>query len=128
MKAFSEAELAYLRGERRLARVATADAAGRPQVTPIGMWRYNADLGTIDISGRNFSATRKYRNVSANPQAAFVVDDIASVSPWRPRAVIAEGPAQAVPDDGTGRGPLIRIAPDRIISWGLDDGAPHAET
>jgi len=118
--AFSQAELDYLTSERRLARVATADADGRPHVTPVGMWRYNQQLDTIDVGGRDFASTRKYRNVRANPCAAIVVDDIASVNPWRPRAVIVEGPAEAVAGNGEGTEPLIRIAPQRVISWGLD--------
>lgn len=113
---FSAAELAYLEDERRLGRLATADAEGRPQVTPVGMWRINHDLGTVDIGGREFPNTKKFRNVTANPQAALLVDDLASINPWRPRAVIVEGPAEAVDDEGG----LIRITPDRIISWGLD--------
>lgn len=113
---FSPAELAYLQGERRLARLATADAAGRPQVTPVGMWQLNHQLGTVDIGGREFQTTKKYRNVTANPQAALVIDDMASVNPWRPRGVIIEGPAEAVAEAGG----LIRINPDRIISWGLE--------
>lgn len=119
METFSETELGYLRSERRLARIATADTDGRPQVTPVGMWRYNVELGTIDVTGRDFATTRKFRNVRANPQAALVVDDLASTDPWRPRAVVVEGPAEAVPEQGDA-GPLIRIRPDRIISWGLD--------
>lgn len=119
MACFSPAELAYLESQPRLARIATADSGGRPQVTPVGMWHYNPDLGTIDVTGRNFEATRKYRNVQANPQAALVVDDVASTDPWRPRAVIVEGPAQALPGDQESS-PLIRITPDKIISWGLD--------
>ncbi len=75
MTSFSAAELDYLLGERRLGRLATADATGQPHVVPVG-WRYNPELGTIDISGRNFAATKKFRNVRENPKAAFVVDDI----------------------------------------------------
>lgn len=67
------------------------------------MWRLNHDLGTVDIGGREFLDTKKYRNVTANPQAPLLIDDMASVNPWRPRAVS-----------------VIRITPDRIISWGLD--------
>lgn len=119
MTSFSDAERAYLEGERRLGRLATADQHGRPQVTPVGAWRLNRELGTIDVTGRDFGRTRKYRNVEANPQASFVVDDLASTSPWRPRAVMVEGPAEAVPGDGDGRQALIRITPDRIVSWGL---------
>lgn len=120
MTSFSDAERAYLEGERRLGRLATADRDGRPQVTPVGAWRLNPELGTIDVTGRDFARTRKYRNVEANPQASFVVDDLASTSPWRPRAVMVEGPAEAVPADGDGGPAMIRITPDRIVSWGLD--------
>ncbi len=118
MAALSTAELAYLRAERRLGRLATADASGQPHVVPVG-WSYNLDLGTIDVSGRNFAASRKFRNVRANPQASIVVDDLASVNPWRPRAVVVEGRAEAIDGSG-GREALIRIFPDRIHSWGLD--------
>lgn len=118
MKTFTTAELEYLQGERRLGRIATADSAGHPQVTPVGMWKYNPEKGTIDVSGRDFAATRKYRNVKANPQAAFVVDDMASIDPWRPRAVVVEGPAEATMSE---TGPVIRIHPVRILSWGLED-------
>jgi PPOX class F420-dependent enzyme/OxyR family protein len=83
---FSAAELDYLQAERRLARLATADTDGQPQVTPVGMWRYNAELGTIDITGHSFASTRKYRNAKANPKAALVVDDIVSLDPYRPRS------------------------------------------
>lgn len=118
VSAFTTEELDFLRSETpRLGRVATADTDAHPQVTPVGMWRYNPDTDTIDITGRNFATTRKYRNVAANPSAAFVVDDIASTDPWRPRAVIVQGPAHAItkPDS------LIRITPTKVISWGLSD-------
>ena len=44
---FGDRELQYLLGERRLGRLATADAEGRPHVVPVG-WSYNPQLGTID--------------------------------------------------------------------------------
>lgn len=120
MPGLSPGQLDYLHGERRLGRLATADASGKPHVTPVGMWSYNPDLGTIDIGGHDFQATKKFRNVVANPRVAFVVDDLASVDPWRPRAVIVEGTAEAVPA-GDGHGPLIRVTPENVISWGLED-------
>jgi pyridoxamine 5'-phosphate oxidase family protein len=119
MKKLTTTQLDYLQSERRLARLATADEHGRPQVTPVGMWQYNEELGTIDVSGRDLQATRKFRNVTANPQSALVVDDIASIDPWRPRAVIIEGPTEAIPADASGNS-VLRITPDKIISWGLD--------
>lgn len=111
-------EIAYLASERRLGRLATADPTGRPQVTPVGMWRFNPELGTIDISGHDLAATRKYRNVTLNPQAAFVVDDVAPGQGWHPRAVMIEGPAHTVAPGPDG-GALIRVTPDRVVSWGL---------
>ncbi|MCF6744064.1 PPOX class F420-dependent oxidoreductase [Blastococcus sp. KM273128] len=111
-------EIAYLLGERRLGRLATADATGRPHVVPVG-WSYNAELGTIDISGHGFAATRKYRNAAANPQAAFVVDDV--LPPFRPRCVMVQGPVETLDADRSGgREAMIRIHPDKVVSWGLD--------
>lgn len=115
----SPAELNYLTEASRLARLATADRNGRPQVTPVGMWQYRTDLGVVDITGHDFASTRKYRNVQANPQAALVVDDLAPGEGWNPRGIMLEGPAEALEDDGGGGGPVIRLTPDRVVSWGL---------
>jgi PPOX class F420-dependent enzyme/OxyR family protein len=112
---FSDAELAYLLGERRLGRLATADASGQPHVVPVG-WSYDAERGTIDVTGHDFASTRKYRNARANPRAAFVVDDV--LPPWRPRCVTVQGEVEVVePPAGEA---LIRIHPHTIVSWGLD--------
>jgi len=108
---FSEAELAFLLGSQRLGRLATADGTGAPHVVPVG-WSYNPDLGTIDISGHNFAATRKYRNVRANPRAAFVVDDV--LAPFRPRCVMVQGSAQALDAEHSGvTEAMVRIFPAR---------------
>ena len=129
MASFSEAELGYLLGERRLGRLATADASGLPHVVPVG-WRYNPELRTIDVTGHNLTATKKFRNVRENPKAAFVVDDLGSTAPWWPRSVMVQGHAQAVeglPTTGAGGGgAMIRIVPDNIVSWGLESSAGHA--
>lgn len=120
MASFSTAELDYLLSERRLGRLATVDAAGMPHVVSVG-WRYNPELGTIDVSGHNFSATKKFRNVQENPKAAFVVDDV--LPPWQPRSVMVQGKAQSleVPtnDDDRSVEAMIRITPENIVSWGL---------
>ena len=115
----SPAELGFLRQGRLLGRLATSDDEGQPHVVPVG-WSYDEALGTFDISGRDFAATRKYRNVLANPRAALVIDDV--LPPWQPRAVHVQGPAQAVPaDPATGAPALIRITPTKVTSWGLAD-------
>ncbi|HET9974820.1 MAG TPA: PPOX class F420-dependent oxidoreductase [Streptosporangiaceae bacterium] len=119
MSVFSDKELDYL-AERRLGRLATVDPDGLPHVVPLG-WSYNPVLGTIDIGGREFAKTRKFRNVQANPKVALVIDDV--LPPWRPRCVMVRGEAealgQAAGPDGTQLGPIIRIHPTRVISWGL---------
>jgi pyridoxamine 5'-phosphate oxidase family protein len=115
--------LAYL-ASQRLGRLATVDGSGAPQNNPVG-FRYNADLGTIDIGGLRMGASRKFRNVAGNPRVAFVVDDIASVQPWRVRCVEIRGRAEALRDQvpyARGMSPeLIRVHPERVISFGLDE-------
>ncbi len=115
MSAFSQAELAYLSAERRLGRVATVGKDGTPHVVPVG-WSYNAEHDSIDVGGREFERTKKYRDVKRAGRAAIVVDDLASTDPWRPRGVEIRGRAEALGGDR----PLIRIHPDRIVSWGVD--------
>ena len=116
MTSFNDAEVAYLTGDRRLGRVATVGADGTPHVAPVG-WSYNAGTETIDIGGRNLPATKKYRDVQRSGRAAIVIDDLASVDPWRPRGLEVRGRAEIVHDpDAT-----IRIHPDRVVSWGLTD-------
>jgi pyridoxamine 5'-phosphate oxidase family protein len=114
MAAFGEPELAYLNGARRLGRLATVGKDGTPHVVPVG-FTYNAEHDTIDITGRDFARTKKYRDVKHTGHAAFVVDDLASVDPWHPRGIEVRGRAEVV--DGVR--PLIRIRPDRVVSWGL---------
>jgi pyridoxamine 5'-phosphate oxidase family protein len=123
MSAFSEKELTYL-ASRRLGRLATIDADGLPHVVPLG-WSYNPALDTIDVGGRDFARTKKFRNVQANPKVALVIDDV--LPPWRPRCVMVRGKAEALEQaasaDGAPLGPIIRIHPSQVISWGLDDEA-----
>lgn len=118
--AFSQAELDFLDDGPKLGRLATVDPAGAPHVVPVG-WNYNPELDTIDIGGRDFAATRKFRNVLVNPRVCFVVDDV--LPPWRPRCVQVRGEATALEGatwpDGRPREAIIRIHPTRVVSWGL---------
>lgn len=118
---FSEQELQYLQANR-MARLATLRPDGTLQNSPVGYF-LNED-GSIDIRGRAMSSTQKYRNVAATGQVALVIDDIASVQPWRVRCVEIRGTAEAVPDQhrpgGFGDGAVIRVHPRRVISFGLD--------
>jgi pyridoxamine 5'-phosphate oxidase family protein len=118
MSAFSEAELDYLLGERRLGRVATVGPDGTPHVVPVG-WSYNGEHDTIDVGGHEFERTKKFRDVKRSGRAAIVVDDLAGTSPWRPRGVEARGRAEAIDSPR----PLIRVHPERVVSWGLPEDA-----
>jgi pyridoxamine 5'-phosphate oxidase family protein len=118
---FTETELAYI-VDQPLGRLATSQPDGTLQVSPVG-FTYNAELDSIDIVGYRMDRSKKFSNVSANGRVAFVIDDLASVRPWRPRCVEIRGRGQAVADSP--RGALIRVLPERIISFGLDDtGTP----
>lgn len=119
MSVFSDEERAYL-SERRLGRLATIDPVGMPHVVPLG-WSYNKALDTIDVGGRDFARTAKFRYARANPKVALVVDDV--LPPWQPRCVMIRGHAEALDQatgpDGDPLGPIIRIHPTQVISWGL---------
>ena len=117
MSVFTEAELRYLTGGRQLGRIATVGADGTPHVVPVG-WIYNAARDTIDIGGYELERTKKFRDVARTGRAAIVIDDLASSDPWRPRAIEVRGRGEAI----TLPTPLIRIYPERIISWGLEQG------
>jgi pyridoxamine 5'-phosphate oxidase family protein len=114
MSVFTESELKYMTGGRQLGRIATVGADGTPHVVPVG-WIYNAARDTIDISGVDLERTKKYRDAARSGRAAIVIDDLESVDPWRPRGVEVRGRAEAIPLPT----PLIRIHPERIVSWGL---------
>jgi len=120
MSVFSEAELAYL-AKGKLGRLATIDEAGMPHVVPLG-WCYNSELGTIDIGGRDFARTQKFHNAQHNPKIALVIDDV--LAPWRPRCVMIRGTAEALAEatgsDGRPAGPIIRLHPRQVISWGME--------
>jgi pyridoxamine 5'-phosphate oxidase family protein len=118
MDVFTPAELEFLAGQR-LARIATASAAGEPDVAAVG---FSVDGGTIVTGGFDITKTVRYRNLLANPRASIVIDDLASIDPWSPRGVKVRG-AAAIEE---GRGGLrIRITPETVWSWSLN---PQADT
>ena len=112
---FTDAELRYLTGGRQLGRIATVGADGTPHVVPVG-WIYNAARDTIDISGIDHERSKKFRDVARSGRAAIVIDDLESVDPWRPRGVEVRGRGEAIALPA----PLIRVHPERIVSWGLE--------
>jgi pyridoxamine 5'-phosphate oxidase family protein len=120
--ALTDAEISYLQTQQ-LGRLATIQPDGSPQVKPVG-FGYNAELGTVDVTGFNLTSSQKFRNVGRNGHAALVVDDIVSTDPWRVRFLEIRGRAEAI---GEPDGPVIRIHPSRVLSFGVEEppGEPH---
>jgi pyridoxamine 5'-phosphate oxidase family protein len=115
MSVFTEAERAYMVGGRQLGRIATVGRDGTPHVVPVA-WIYNAVRDTIDIGGAALEETKKFRDVARTGRVAFVIDDVASTDPWRPRGIEVRGRGEAIAFPTA----LIRIHPERIVSWGLE--------
>jgi pyridoxamine 5'-phosphate oxidase family protein len=119
----SASQIKYL-ASQPLGRIATAGADHKPHVVPTS-FKYNPDLGTVDVGGLHVADTKKYRDVQANGWAAIVVDDLASIDPWTPRFVEIRGRAEAMPAGGAHIRPgfgdaFIRIYPEKINSYGLE--------
>jgi pyridoxamine 5'-phosphate oxidase family protein len=122
MSVFQDAEIEYLKSQL-LGRLATVGPDGQPHAVPVS-FRFNAELDTIDIGGHDFARRKKYQDVQRNPRVAFLVDDMVSVNPWRPRGIEVRGEAQVLRSGGEVLGPgfapdMFRIRPQRIVSWGI---------
>jgi pyridoxamine 5'-phosphate oxidase family protein len=120
----TDLQLTYLRSQL-LGRLATVDPDGAPQNNPVGFRIDEVDgEHRILVGGARMGASRKFRNVQRNPRVAFVVDDLASVRPWRPRMVEIRGTAEALEDVepfGPGYSPeTIRITPEKVFAFGLE--------
>ena len=104
---------------------ALSNAGLRGQVIERGLdgFSYGPATSTIDINRHNSAKGRKFRNIADNGCAAFVVDDLVSVRPWRVRCLEIRGVAETLSTVG---GPLIRLHPKRIIPFGTDQ--PDTET
>ncbi len=122
MTTLTTAQIEYL-ASQRLGRIATAGADRKPHVVPTS-YRYNAELGTIDIGGLHVATTKKFRDVEANPWAALVVDDLVSIDPWTPRMLEVRGRAEALAAGGANLGQgfgdaFIRLYPEKVNSFGI---------
>jgi pyridoxamine 5'-phosphate oxidase family protein len=116
MSAFTPAEIEYLSGQQ-LARLASASSDGQPDVAVVG---FGLDGDDIVSGGLDLTKTIRYRNLTTNPRATIVIDDLASTDPWAPRGIKVRGRAQLEDHDGSLR---IRIRPATIWSWGINQGA-----
>lgn len=127
---FDAAHAAYLQSQRH-GHLATVAANGAPQNKPVG-FHYDAQLGTIDISGLEMERSAKFRNVALRPEVAFTVSDVPDPDAGAEgvRFLEIRGSAQQVrarsaqPND-TSRW-IIRIHPRRIVSWNVAGPGMHS--
>ena len=117
MDKLTSAQIKYLKSQR-LGRLATLRPDGTLQNNPVG-FTFDEETGTFEIGGLNMGESQKYKNVVANGQVAFVVDDLESVDPWKPRMVEVRGTAEPIPNDDP-RKSTVRIQPNRVISFGIE--------
>ncbi len=118
---FSKAETDYLKTQR-LARIATASPKGIPEVSPVG-FEFDGKYFWIGSHSQDiFPRTRRYRNITAgNSRVSIVIDDLASVTPWRPRGIKVSGTAEEMEHNGIfGNGRYFRVTPRVTVSWGIE--------
>jgi pyridoxamine 5'-phosphate oxidase family protein len=118
MAKFTNAQIKYLKSQR-LGRLATLRSDGTLQNNPVG-FAFDETTGTFEIGGINMGGSQKYKNVVANGQVAFVVDDLETVEPWKPRMVEVRGTAEPIPNDDPRRS-TVRIHPKRVVSFGIEE-------
>jgi PPOX class probable F420-dependent enzyme len=133
----SPREEAFL-GQQRVARLATADADGRPSVVPVCYAYLDGRIYTaIDEKPKSGRPLQRLRNIEANPNVAFVCDRYEE--DWQRLAWLhVRGRAAPVTDAdersraiaalrerypqyesmGLEERPLIRIEPESGSSWG----------
>jgi pyridoxamine 5'-phosphate oxidase family protein len=109
---FTDEEIAFM-ASQPLARIATVDDDGQPDVVPVG---FEFDGTYINIGGYAPANTRRHHNVLAgNTKVALVIDDLVSTQPWSPRFMRVYGTAEVV----GGSQPHLRIRPTVSWSWNL---------
>ena len=109
---FTEDEFAFLT-ESRLARVATASCEGQPHVVPVV---YEFDGTAFYFTGWNLEKSLKFKNLVENKKVALVIDDLVTVSPWRPRGLEVRGVAELGSEGGRA---YVKVTPSVKRSWGF---------
>jgi len=123
----------------RVARLATADAAGRPLVLPI-CYAVEGDrvYSVIDAKPKRTRDLRRLRNITENPRVSLVVDrwdedwtrlawvivegraEVLDGGPDSTRAIdllLAKYPQYRAMDLARTGGPVIRVTSERLLAW-----------
>jgi len=109
---FTDEEVAFLT-QSRLARVATSSSEGQPHVVPVV---YEFDGTAFYFTGWNLEKSLKFQNLVQNKKVAMVIDDLVTVSPWRPRGVEVRGVAELGSEGGRS---YVKVCPLVKRSWGF---------
>jgi pyridoxamine 5'-phosphate oxidase family protein len=115
---FSKPEIEYMKSQR-LARIATVNKKGQPDVVPVG-FEFDGNYFWVGSHDQKiFHQTTKYHNVkNGNKLVSIVIDDLLSVNPWHPRSIKVFGVAEVLDHNGIfGSGKYLRITPK--ISWSM---------
>ena len=136
----SQTEAAFVRRER-VARLATADARGRPHVIPVCfVFHAGCFWVAIDEKPKRTLRLKRLRNIAENPRVALLIDRYDD--DWNRLAyVLVEGEAslaagslqpsvlsalrERYPQYREMRleeRPLIRVQPEKVVSWGALEG------
>src|SRR5437870_2249075 len=118
---FSKQEIAFVK-QQRLARFATVSKTLQPDVAPVV---FDFDGKNFYVAGLDLAQTFKFKNVTGgNRRVAFVLDDLETIEPWRPRGIKIHGTADIVTRKGRfGRRTYMRIKPHTMWSWGIKEPA-----
>ena len=110
-----EARLASFVSSRRVARLATADASGRPHVVPI-CYAFDGDslYSAIDLKPKRVGPRqlKRVRNLLDNPQVAVIVDDYSE--DWSALGYVLIRGAAEIMDVGQDRERGGRYAPGQV--------------
>ncbi|HLY65522.1 MAG TPA: pyridoxamine 5'-phosphate oxidase family protein [Chloroflexota bacterium] len=92
--------------ENRIGRVSTLSAEGFPHVTPV-LLQLDGEAVQFETDG----SSAKMRNIRGNPRIGILVDG------ERKRGVLLQGNAEIARDAHGKDQALIRLRPQRVISW-----------
>ena len=103
----TDAERAFL-SETAIGRVSTIGPDGFPHSTPVRL-----QLDGTAVQFETDGSSVKLRHIRQNPRIAILVDG------ERKRGVLLKGSAQIVRDAQGKDQAVVRLDPDRVISWRL---------
>ncbi len=108
---FDEREIRFIK-ENRLGRIATVSSSMQPHVVPVA---FEFDNHYFYFGGWNLKNSLKFKNILQNNKVAFVIDDLVSINPWKPRGIEIKGIAEILRGND-----YVRIIPSKKSSWGLN--------